>query len=120
MLTADEQRLLRQRERRNRFGRMAVPAALLVWILFCVWLFVQVPLLANPLYVIDRLQRSDIAPGTLVTMASLLPVAIALVAVVFGIFLACAWGWARREARLLRLARRLDEPDDTQGEGWSI
>jgi hypothetical protein len=111
---------LRQRERRNRFSRVAVPLALLGWLCTWAWLYFQVPLLADPWTVVRRLQRNEIAPGTLVTMASLLPVVVTLLGFLLVAFLAALWLWTRTEHRLLRLARAdEDEPDD-EGTGWTL
>jgi hypothetical protein len=104
-LTDDDQRFLRQRARRNRVGRIALPVALIVWLLFWIWLVVQVPLLANPAHVIERLQRNEIAPGTTVTMASLLPVVVSILSGGFIVLLLFAWGWARLERRYLQIAQ---------------
>ena len=118
----DDRRFLHIREQRNRFARIAVPVLLAVWIAFWVWLIVQVPLLANPYEVIGRLQRNEIAPGTTVTMAGLLPVAICLLGLIVTAFLLFAWSWARTEIRLLQMAQR-GPARDTEGahrDGWSL
>jgi hypothetical protein len=121
MLTEADRRFLRQREQRNRRGRLVVPAALVVWLSLWIFLYVRIPLLANPLQVIDRLQRDQIMPGTVVTMASALPVAFTLFGVLLTILLILAWSRIRTERHLLRMMRSLDsEENDVQQEGWTL
>jgi hypothetical protein len=112
MLPEADQRLLHGRARRNRFGRFAVPLALVVWLTFFTWLFFRVPLLGNPIYVVGQLQRDALAPGVLVTMASMLPVAVCLVSILVIVFLLLACSWVRLERRYLEALRRAADRND--------
>jgi len=102
-----ETRFLRDRAWRNRFGRTVVPVALLVWLGFCAYLFLRVPLLANPWHVADQLAANTIDGRMLVTLAGLCPLAILTVGFVFAILLVFVWGWASMERRYLELLKRL-------------
>jgi len=108
MLPQNDSDFLKTREWRNRFGRRTVPLVLFGWLAFCIWLFVQVPLLANPMHVVDRLRRSDIAPGTIEMMASMLPVLMCVVAFLGLALLLVLWASVRLEWRYLEMLRRAE------------
>lgn len=103
-LLNDEKAFLEKRGRFVRSWRYVGPSLLFLLAGTGGWLYFRYPLLANPAQVLAQLQRGVINPQTVEFMAVLLPVAIALILFLCGVFVLLATRmddqWKRRRPHI--------------------
>lgn len=75
-LSDEEQRFLVKRARLVRTWRYVGAILLLMLIGLGIWLFLTMPLLANPLIVMEQLKSDSIPESMLMLMASMLPIVV--------------------------------------------
>ncbi len=101
---------LRRRRKLIRVWPFVGGGLLAALALFSGWLFVQNPLLINPMEIVQRLQGSGLDPSTLMTMAGLLP--LVFLSSIFLVLLLILFTFAkfRTESKYLALLAEQDSP----------
>jgi hypothetical protein len=105
-LLNDEKAFLEKRRRFVRFWRYVGPSLFFLVAGTGGWLYFRYPLLANPAHVVAELQRGGINPQTVEFMAVLLPVAIALILFLCGVFVLLTFASFANERTYLEVITR--------------
>lgn len=107
MLNDKDERFLADRQWRSRFGRPAMIVVAVLWAGAWLGFVLGVPLLANPVRVIEQLRADQLEPGTVLLLAAMCPVLFTLVGLLVLVFLLLAFSWTGMERRYLRLIQEL-------------
>lgn len=75
-LTDQEKQFLAKRRMMVRFSPLMIFPLFLMLTGFGAWLYFAVPLLANPVFVMDGIKNNTLEPSSLALMAGLLPIAV--------------------------------------------
>ena len=105
-LLNDEKAFLEKRGRFVRSWRYVGPSLFFLVAGTGGWLYLRYPLLANPAQVVAELQRGGINPQTVEFMAVLLPVTIALILFLCGVFVLFAFASFANERKYLEIITR--------------
>lgn len=105
-LLRGEQEFLDRRRRFVRSWRYVGISLLFLVAGMGFWLYFKKPLLANPVYVVEELQRGGVDQRTLEFMAALLPVTIVLIVFLCVVFLLLTFAAFSNEAKYLAIISR--------------
>lgn len=101
-----EKKFLERRRRLVRSWRYVGTSLLLLVAIMGCWLFIQNPLLANPVFVVSALNRGEIEQETIELMAVMLPIAVIAVMVVCMAFMMLMFVAFANEAKYLAIIAR--------------
>jgi hypothetical protein len=105
LLDGERNFLARRRRFVSSWRYVGISLLLLVAGMGC-WLYFQNPLLANPAFVIEQLQRGGIDQRTIELMAVLLPFAIISIVALCAVFVLLAFAAFSNEAKYLAILSR--------------
>lgn len=111
-LSKADKAFVEKRERRVKYWPLFGAALLVTLVTYGAWLWLKVPYLINPWYVIRRLDAGTLSESTMGVMAVMLPVIMATL-LVFAFVVVLLWFMSfRNESRLIRLLRELQDASE--------
>ena len=108
MLSEQDRRFVRRRERLLRWWPWAAGGLLLAIAALWGYLFVSGSLLVNPWLLLKRLEEGSVPTGTLAALAVLGSIGFLTLGALMLAMVCVLWGALRIERRLLRMIRGLD------------
>lgn len=80
-----------------------------LWFGFCVYAYLKVPMLANPVYLMDKMQNNQLETSTLYLLAGMSPVLFITTSLVVTCLLIAIFDFMKREESLLKIIQTLRE-----------
>jgi hypothetical protein len=108
-LSEDDHNFLKKRKRLIAIWNSIAVIMLIALVTIFSWIYIQVPYLANPLFVAEALKHNEIQESVMATSAITLPVVFITLFVTVGIFVLFGFAIFSNEKRYLSIIERLLE-----------